>query len=129
MTHYADLYDNYTKLLYILKTFNSHKALSSYSTHPKYGFVNTRIQDLGCALSVSMVICIPLTYDEGNEDLITELQTKFNITIVKNFTIREKKTYMIYSNNQFGITERTKIENVWETVRMLISHEQTLEAK
>jgi len=97
MTHYGDLLANYRKLNMILKAFNQHKALSSYSKHPKYGYVNTWIADLGCALNVSIILCLPHTFDENPEEWIKSIESEFHVTTMKVQTIWSKKTYMVYA--------------------------------
>ena len=129
MTHYGDLLANYRKLHLILNAFNQHKSLSMYSTHPKYGYVNTWIADLGCALTASVILSLDHTYDENPEAWIKTIESQFHVTTMRVQTIREKKTYMVYATGQFGMTEKDKIEWVWNAALKLIEHEKELEAK
>ena len=43
-------------------------------------------------------------------------------------TLRDRKTYMVYSNGQF-VAEKIKIESVWNASLKLIQHEKELESK
>jgi len=53
MTHFGDLIENYNKLQWILKRIEEHPSIKAFSTHPVYGYVTTRIPEMGCGITVS----------------------------------------------------------------------------
>jgi len=104
MTHQGDLLENYQKMQLIMKLLKSHKGISDFSKHKNFGYVNTRIADLGCGMQVSVVANLNHTY-EHTPDFAKEVEKKFDVTVMKMETLRKKKTFIIHNNKQLGVTE------------------------
>ena len=56
ITHQGDLLENYKKLQLFFSCLKTHPLIPDFSKHRNFGYVNTRVADLGCGLVASMIL-------------------------------------------------------------------------
>ena len=110
----------------LYRLFKAHPGITDFSKHKNFGYVNTRIADLGCGMQVSMVLNLDHIFTHHPE-FVHEVEKKYEVGFEKIETLRKKKTFVVYNKKQLGTTESTIIQHVWEAAHMMIEKEKELE--